>query len=67
MTLLRDITIPSTVADNIVLASITDHCNLLKSELDAFYSGEKYLHESDAHDYHILIKAFEKLIGYYGG
>jgi hypothetical protein len=50
-----------------VLASITDHCNLLKSELDAFYSGEKYLHESDAHDYHILIKAFEKLIGYYGG
>ena len=71
----RGITIPFEVADQITLASLTDHRDYLRSELDQWKANPKtdsnpsgyWLHPEDVVKNEILITHLDAIIDYYGG
>lgn len=72
---MREIKIPSEVADGITKATLIDHRNYLVSENEQWLSNPKtednpdgyWLHPDDLANNFILIRSMNKLIAYFGG
>lgn len=72
---MRELTIPSEVADGITKANLIDFRNYLKSELDQWEANPKtednptgyWLHPEDVVKNMTLIRSMNEVIRYFGG
>jgi hypothetical protein len=72
---MREIKIPSEVADGITKATLIDYRDYLQSELDQWHANPKtednptgyWLHPEDVGINHNLIRSMNLLIEYFGG
>jgi len=75
MSKIKGVELPYEVADQITLASLKDHCKMLKSELKQWKKNPKtdanpdghWMHPEDVSRNQILIHHMDAIIEYYGG
>ena len=75
MSKIKGVELPYEVADQITLASLKDHCKMLKSELKQWKKNPKtdanpdghWMHPEDVSKNQTLVHHMDAIIEYYGG
>ena len=62
-----NIEIPYEAADDITVASLIEHREMLRDDLELQAENIEWLHEDDIVNHKKLIKAMNRIIKYYGG
>jgi len=59
--------IPWDAADQITLASLENHYNILKEGLDDWYNNRQWMHREDVEENSVMMHHLKAVISYYGG